>query len=193
MAGTPHKITNGEAEWTGKTKTAAEAARDQHLNRLFADLNWEPILIPFPRGIMIGFLNWAGNWESYTYWFHQTPEQRRTHGCTIHGERNRQKVLVDLTRHVASLVQDTEGDTAGLEYLLPEDHEGKEDYLQTTAWHEAYRAARAEGKGDAEARDVAHEARVAFGNRPDREPVRSLEGALEALKLGQPVPVSKYV
>ena len=193
MAGTPHKITNGQAAWTGKTKTAAEAARDKDLDRLFDDLNWEPIVVPFPRGVMIGFLNWAGNWESYTHWHHQTAEQRRSHGCTIDSERDRQKVRNSLHRHVAALVRDTEGTEAGLEYLWHEDREGKEDYLQMDVWQAAYKAAKAEGKGDVEAREVADMARAEFANRPEREPVRSLETALALLPAGNPIPVREHV
>lgn len=189
----PHKLVNGQAAWTGKTKTAAEAARDNRLNRLFADQNWEPIVIPFPQGVMIGFLNWAGNWESYTHWYHQTPEQRRWHSCTIDSERDRQKVKVGLHRHVAALVRDTEGSEVGLAYLLPEDHDGKEDYLQIDAWHVAYKAAKAESKGDEEARDIADTARTTFANRPEREPARSLAGALLLLQTDNPVPVSQHV
>jgi len=192
MAGTPHKVANGEASWTGKTKAAAEAARDKDLNRLFADLNWEPIIVPFPRGIMVGFLNWGGNWESYTLW-HQTTAERRWHGSEIHYERDRKKVQVSLHRHVAALVRDTEGGEAGLPYLLPEDHEGREDYLQMNVWHAAYKQARAEGKGEEAARDVANEARALFANRPEREPVRSLETALEQLTGGNPVPVHAQI
>jgi len=193
MAGTPHRIANGEAAWTSKTKTAAETERDEHLNRLFDDLNWEPIVIPFPRGVMIGFVNWAGNWESFTYWHHHTPEQRRGRGCTIDSERDRQKVLISLHRHVAALVRDTEGSEAGLAYLLPEDHDGKEDYRQMDVWQAACKAAKAEGKGDVEAREVADMARAAFANRPEREPVRSLESALALLETDNPVPVARHV
>jgi hypothetical protein len=191
--GTPHSLVNGQIAWKGKTKAAAEAMRDQHLDRLFADSDWEPIVIPFPQGIMVGFLNWAGNWESYTYWFHKTPAQRRCHGCEIHGERDKKQVLISLHRHVATLVRDAESSEAGLTYLWYEDHDGKEDYLQMDAGHATYKAARAAGKGDEAARDLADEARSEFANRPEREPVRSLEAALLFLEAGSPVPVKKHV
>ena len=190
---TPHRLVNGQAAWEGKTKTAAEAERDEHLNRLFSNTYWEPIVIPFPQGVMIGFLTWAGSWESFTHWHHQTPEQRRWHGCTIHNERDRKQVLIGLHRHVASLVRDSDGTAAGLEYLWHEDSDGKEDFLQMDAWQAAYKAARAEGKGDVEAREIADMARAAFANRTEREPVRSLEAALVFLETGNPVPVSKHV
>ena len=188
-----HRLINGQAAWEGKTKAAAETERNQHLNRLFADLNWEPIVIPFPQGVMIGFLNWAGNWESYTHWHHHTPEQRRWHGCEIHSERDRRQVLISLHRHVAALVRDTEGTAAGLEYLWHADHEGKEDYLQTDVWQAACKAAKDEGKGDVEAREIADRVRAEFANRPEREPVRSLETALALLSAGNPVPVRESV
>ncbi|MBD2078214.1 hypothetical protein H6F86_30860 [Phormidium sp. FACHB-592] len=188
-----HRLVNGQIDWKGKTKAAAEATRNKHLDRLFADSNWEPIVIPFPQGIMIGFLNWAGNWESYTYWHHQTPAQRRWHGCTIHNERDKKAVLIHLHRHVAALVRDAEGSEVGLTYVWHEDHDGKEDYLQMDAWHAAYKAARAAGKGDEAARDLANEARIEFANRPEREPVRSLATALLVLETGNPVPVSKHL
>ncbi len=191
--GPPHSLVNGQIAWKGKTKAAAEAMRDKHLDRLFANSDWEPIVIPFPQGIMIGFLNWAGNWEFYTYWFHKTPEQRRWHGCEIHGERDKKRVLISLHRHVATLVRDAEGDDVGLIYLWHEDHDGKENYLQMSAWHATYKAARAAGKGDEAARDLADEAQSEFANRPEREPVRSLEAALLFLAAGSPVPVKKHV
>jgi hypothetical protein len=50
---TQHRLINGQADWKGKTKAAAAAERNKHLDRLFANTDWEPIVIPFPQGIMI--------------------------------------------------------------------------------------------------------------------------------------------
>jgi hypothetical protein len=82
MAGTPHKIVNGQTEWTGKTKTAAEAERDKHLNRLFADLNWEPIVIPFPQGVMIGFVKHQQRPATSKQWLTGRPALNRQHHKT---------------------------------------------------------------------------------------------------------------
>ncbi len=148
----------GMVRWEGKTRKAAEAERDKHLARLFADLDWEPMVIPFPGGVMTCFLNWAGNWESTIWWDGATLMERACRGCTIHSERSRQEVHFAIRRHVADIVRDREGYEAGLTYLHPQDERGREDYERIGVWRTAYQAAKAEGKSEPECDQAAEQA-----------------------------------
>lgn len=186
-------ITHGARHWTGKTRAAAEQKRDSDLNRLYADLDWEPIVIVMPHGVMVGFLNWAGNWEYNVLWQHQTAAEQRTRGCTILPDRSRHQAKVQMHRHAAQYVQDKDGDEAGLSFILESDEAGRETYLQDRVWQRAYREALAESGDESGAQVIADRAREEFAERSDRLPIRQQAVALSMLASGQPVPVTRAV
>jgi len=185
-------ITNGAKHWSGSTKAATEAARDKDLNRLFSDLDWEPIVMIMPHRVMVGAINWAGNWEYSVHWVHET-DANSTRGCTVLAERNRHQVKVAMHRHASQYVRDVVGEEAGLAFVLESDDEGREGYLQTGIWQSAYRTAFKDSKDDTAARLIADQAQQQFAERVDRLPIRQLETALSMLQAGQPVPVTRAV
>ena len=186
-------ITHGARHWTGKTRAAAAHQRDDDFNRLFADLDWEPIVIVMPHGVMVGFLNWGGNWEYSVLWHHQSAAEQRTRGVTVLTDRSRYQAKVAMHRHAAQYVQGEYGDEEGLAFILEGDDAGREDYLQLRVWQNAYREAMDECKDGAQAREKVDQARSQFAEREDRLPSRRLVDALGLLPSGLPVPVTRVV
>lgn len=148
-----YEIKNGERTWSGKTKKAAEAARDADLNALFADCQADiPKLITVPPlscngDLYMGlvFLRLTGGWS---YRVLVSPfESEGTDWqptCICDGPWSTSAALTERAcrRHMAQLVcrisKDGVARPDGVNMIAPDDEEGLREHLGWLSWQVAF-------------------------------------------------------
>lgn len=147
-----YEIKNGERAWSGKTKKAAEAARDADLNALFADLQADvPKLITVPPPhigdayLGLVFLRLTGSW-SYRILVssHESdrPDWQPMAICDGPWSNSALQTEWACRRHMAQLVCRISPDGValpdGLNMIAPDDAEGLRAHLDWLSWQVAF-------------------------------------------------------
>lgn len=164
-----YEIRNGERSWTGKTKKAAEAARDADLGVLFADLQADvPKIITVPplsnngdRYLGLVFFRLTGSW-SYRILISpaesESTDWRPMAVCDGPWSTSAAMTERACRRHMAQLVccvsQAGVALPDGLDLLAPDDEDGLREHLRWLAWQVAF--ARLAARHPLTGRDTLH-------------------------------------
>lgn len=154
-----YRLVNGHREWTGSTMKAAQAARDEDLNRLFANYGDEiPVLItasPGRQGLVFqrpdGFFSYrlirdgvAGGIVSPA----GASKDEAERFCRRHLAQDVFELQVAFDEFVNVKVY-------GSSVIAEDDEEGKSDHCRWVTFQIVYAKARASGKSDQEAHAAA--------------------------------------
>ncbi len=148
----------GRLVFTGKSLKAATEQAIAKLRDLFRfEGVWEPIFIVGPKACAMAWWNEDGRWA---YRFADTPAELSTkryqnisNGC------ERREILRELHREMAKRHHEYENPQAtGIEWILPDDAQGRRDHEQWVIFQETYRRLEKQGVPDREAHRQACEA-----------------------------------
>lgn len=148
MKAKTHRVAIYGAIGHGPTVKEAKADAGAAIERAFADDGcYIPVLIRFPRGEVGVVYRTLEGWE-YGY---LTPEQERSSGYCVGGYARKRDAEMHLRRHMAQAYLFQAPDN-GRGVIASWDHEGRAAHERYIAWQEGYKALRARGVSDAEAR-----------------------------------------
>lgn len=150
-----YRIVNGHQEWTGPTLKAAQAARDEQLNRLFAAYGAEvPMLIVADAHRQGLVFQRPDGYFSYRIVRDGAPGGIITpaQASKIEAERFcRRHLAQDMFVLDVSFGEFVNVKVDGLSVIEPTDEEGMAEHKRWIAFQVAYAKARAAGKTDQEA------------------------------------------
>ena len=145
----------GVCSWSGRTRAAAAAAKQAHLERLFAEFSRVPI--PIMHDGRVEAICWQEHSGWWAYALVHSEDGRL--GCVTSSNWSRRDAEFRARRHVAQNVFEM-GVTAprvnGLDVIHPEDDEGQRAHLRWVSWQVAYAQAVSAGSPSDEARAVAN-------------------------------------
>ena len=148
-------------DWVGptrKTKTETEIISYDTLSDLLQPRNFEPAIFQVPNEPGAICVVTCGLDNTWSYTFYRPVDGVFSKGGTCSGGWNRcSEAIVHCRRHLAQMAYTgtEESREAALNWLWPDDDEGRAELIPWIEWQNRFQAAKACGYNDEDARNVA--------------------------------------